>query len=320
MKVIDIPIEQIHVGDRRRKDYGDIGALAKGIKRVGLLEPIIVDHNGKRDSYRLVAGERRLKAAQMLKWKTIPAQLLVQLSEAELRDIELEENENRKDLTEQERNRTFRSSDRLIEHAKKVGAVSPQSAGKPQGGRPSKYGKPKPEVAADLGISEDTLERAEHHVETAEQFPFMRGNEWHQSDVLAVREQLEKIPAAEQEAVAGVLACAKLMDPKSAKTIVANLADMPQAERDEIYALSRSEDPRDRSLALSRGDRKPPMPDPRLRLIEDAMAALRKAIKPYPNDPLTPQIQDELQRLKSLWESVKAVSFDARRSKGEMVQ
>jgi ParB-like chromosome segregation protein Spo0J len=41
------------------------------MKRAGLLEPIIVDHNG--NGYRLVAGERRLKAARLLKWKTIAA-------------------------------------------------------------------------------------------------------------------------------------------------------------------------------------------------------------------------------------------------------
>jgi len=93
MLVVDIAIDQIEPGERRWQDMGDIAALARGIQRVGLLEPIIVDRNGAENNYRLVAGERRLRAVRMLKWKTISAQLLEHLSENELRDIELEENE-----------------------------------------------------------------------------------------------------------------------------------------------------------------------------------------------------------------------------------
>jgi ParB family chromosome partitioning protein len=81
MMVIDVPLDDIEVGERRRTDFGDIGALAKGMQLVGLLEPIIVDRNGC-DNYRLVAGERRLRAARMPKWKTIPASLLEHLTEA----------------------------------------------------------------------------------------------------------------------------------------------------------------------------------------------------------------------------------------------
>jgi hypothetical protein len=44
-----------------------------------------------------------------------------------------------------------------MNNAKKVGEVSPHSAEKPKGGRPTKYGKPQEEIAADLGISVDTL-------------------------------------------------------------------------------------------------------------------------------------------------------------------
>jgi ParB-like chromosome segregation protein Spo0J len=71
MTIIEVPLNQIEVGKRRRQNYGDIAALAKGIERVGLLEPIVVDRNGQQNSYRLIAGERRLKAVRMLKWKSI---------------------------------------------------------------------------------------------------------------------------------------------------------------------------------------------------------------------------------------------------------
>jgi hypothetical protein len=86
MKLVDVALDNIEVGERRRTDFGDIGALAKGMQLVGLLEPIIVDRNGCDDCYRLVAGERRLRAARMPKWKTIPASLLEHLTEAAPRD------------------------------------------------------------------------------------------------------------------------------------------------------------------------------------------------------------------------------------------
>jgi ParB-like chromosome segregation protein Spo0J len=58
MRIVDVPLNEIEIGDRRPQDFGDIAGLAKGIERVGLLEPIVVDRNGRKDRYRLVAGER----------------------------------------------------------------------------------------------------------------------------------------------------------------------------------------------------------------------------------------------------------------------
>ena len=51
----------ITVENRYRKDYGDIENLADSISKNGLLHPPIIDYN-----YRLIDGERRLKAMQLL--------------------------------------------------------------------------------------------------------------------------------------------------------------------------------------------------------------------------------------------------------------
>ena len=319
MNVVEVPVEKISIGERRRQDFGDIGALAAGIKKVGLLEPIIVDGN-QDEGWRLVCGERRLQAVKMLKWETIPAQLRDRLSDDELREIELEENENRKSLTERERTRTLASSKKVLEHARKAGEVSPQSAAKPQGGRPTKYGKSKDEVAQDLGISKDTLERAEHHVETAEQFPFMQAGNWRQSDVLRVRERIEDLPQEERGPAADVLGCAKLLDPGTAVELVENIVAKKPEERRQIYDLAHSEDPRKRSLALTEAAKLPPMPDPRLGILDNALRFMNAAIKPYPADPLTPQliqIRADIQKVRA---AVKEVSYDARRVKGATVQ
>lgn len=314
MKVIEAPLEAIEVGERRRADYGDIGALAKGIKRVGLLEPIIVDRIGRSTRYRLVAGERRLKAVQMLKWASVPAHLLEELSDADLRDIELEENENRKSLTDRERQRTFKAAKKETEKQDKAREVLNQSDSKPQsspkGGRPTEPASTRA-VASALGTSQMSVVRDRQHVETAERFPFMQGVEWRQSDVLRMRERLEELPDAEQNSAAGVLSCAKLLDPAQAVSLVEKIAAKKPEERQEVYRLSQSEDPRERSLALTKAAELPPMPDPRLGIIDNACHILGAAIKPYPADPLTPRIssiRDELRRVRA---EVKTVSFDA---------
>src|SRR5262245_47219468 len=66
-----LPVDQIRVGERHRKDLGDIDALAANIQRVGLLQPIVVTPDGF-----LLCGERRLRAAKLLGWKMIPVTIV----------------------------------------------------------------------------------------------------------------------------------------------------------------------------------------------------------------------------------------------------
>ena len=72
MKIIDVPIDKIHVGARYREDLGDLESLAANIRDVGLLQPIGLD-----EYYKLVYGFRRLVACQsILQWKEIPCAIL----------------------------------------------------------------------------------------------------------------------------------------------------------------------------------------------------------------------------------------------------
>jgi len=316
MKVIEIPLDQIEIGERRRRDYGDLKALARGIKQIGLLHPIVVDRNGK-ESYRLVTGERRLRAAQILDWSTIPATLRDHLSEAELHEIELEENENRKSLTEQERRRTFASSKQLVEDAKKAREILGRSAPKfatkkTKRGRPSKSNSTGA-VAEDLGTSRRAVKRAEQHVATAERLPVMQGGDWRQSDVLRVDERLQEVGEEAAGQIVAVLGCARILDPELTVDLIENLGAMKPAEREKVYQLSQSKDPRDRSLALTEAARKPPMPDPRLGILDKVLSSLNAAIKPYPKDPLTPRLIEIRSQLVAVRAAVKEVSYDAQR-------
>lgn len=70
----EILIRKIEVGIRLRQDLGDIKELAQSIDQIGLLNPITVRKENSK--YYLLAGERRLKAIQYLKKKTIQARII----------------------------------------------------------------------------------------------------------------------------------------------------------------------------------------------------------------------------------------------------
>lgn len=95
-QIKEIPVADVKVGPRHRKDMGDLKALAASIKKVGLLHPIGVTKAGE-----LIFGERRLKAVHdLLGWDKIPA---VVIDLESLMEAERDENEIRKDFTIEER-------------------------------------------------------------------------------------------------------------------------------------------------------------------------------------------------------------------------
>jgi N6-adenosine-specific RNA methylase IME4 len=61
-------IADIKIGERHRKDLGDIAALAASIAEIGLLHPVVVTPDGA-----LIAGARRIAACVSLGWTDIPA-------------------------------------------------------------------------------------------------------------------------------------------------------------------------------------------------------------------------------------------------------
>jgi ParB family transcriptional regulator, chromosome partitioning protein len=50
-------ISDIKIGNRFRKDLGDIQNLADSIREIGLLQPVVVNENND-----LIAGQRRIEA------------------------------------------------------------------------------------------------------------------------------------------------------------------------------------------------------------------------------------------------------------------
>jgi ParB-like chromosome segregation protein Spo0J len=99
------PIAEIGIGERHRKERGDLQALADSIQRDGLLQPIGITAVGD-----LVFGERRLRAcADILGWTEIPVRVV------EIETIargEYAENEMRKDFTPSEKVPILQTLDR----------------------------------------------------------------------------------------------------------------------------------------------------------------------------------------------------------------
>lgn len=96
-ELANIPVKDIVVEPQPRKFFSGIDELAYSIKKLGLLQPIVVTPKGQ-GKYLLIAGERRLKACQKLGWATIPARIVKVIGQEDIKAIQLVENIQREEL------------------------------------------------------------------------------------------------------------------------------------------------------------------------------------------------------------------------------
>jgi ParB family chromosome partitioning protein len=111
--VARLPLDQVHpdrANPRRMFDEAALEELAASLKNQGVLQPILVRKDG-RGGYRIIAGERRWRAAQRAGLKDVPA-LVKEASDAEAYELALVENIQRQDLSPLEEAEAFR---RLVE-------------------------------------------------------------------------------------------------------------------------------------------------------------------------------------------------------------
>ena len=97
-----INIEQIRIENRIRKDFGNIQELADDIKQNGLINPPVVMQESD-NTYSLLTGERRIKALKLLGYKQVEVRIWKSLNDEEKLNIEISENEARKDFSKSER-------------------------------------------------------------------------------------------------------------------------------------------------------------------------------------------------------------------------
>jgi ParB family chromosome partitioning protein len=96
--VLKLSIESIHRDNAQPRRYFDeakLAELTESIKAQGVLQPVLVRKDGQ--GYKLIAGERRWRAAQAAGLKEVPA-LVREVTEAQAFELALVENLQRADL------------------------------------------------------------------------------------------------------------------------------------------------------------------------------------------------------------------------------
>ena len=184
-----VAIHDIVVGDRYRKDLGDLEPLKQSITELGLLHPVVID--GER---RLLVGGRRLEACKQLGMLTIPAVVAASLSELRQRVMaEKDENVCREPFKPSE----WSAIGKKIEEFQRPISEAAKAEGGKRGGRPSKnlrgsspkVSKPQDEsrrtatvAAAACGVDRRTYEKARAVAEAAAKAPEKFGHFVEQMD------------------------------------------------------------------------------------------------------------------------------------------
>lgn len=189
-----LKISEVQIGQRVRDEYGDMESLGNSIKEHGLLHPIVVDSN-----YNLIAGCRRLLACERIGLKEIEAKILADISEKELRVLELEENIRRKDLTELEKSKNLVELAEIKEQELKEKAENEFCTDSVR-----KIGRPKEaaslgSIASEIGIPKQSLYDAQQHVKAVEEYPELE--ELPKYKAIETAKELRESPPEEHEKI-----------------------------------------------------------------------------------------------------------------------
>jgi ParB family chromosome partitioning protein len=97
-KVEMVALKDIEVGERAREVMGDLDEIESSMQSRGLISPLAVKEN-ENGSYMLLAGERRYLVLQRNEVATVPVRVYPSdISQFEIKSIELAENMFRKDF------------------------------------------------------------------------------------------------------------------------------------------------------------------------------------------------------------------------------
>jgi len=88
-----VPLALIKISGRYRVDKGEINSMAESLRDRGQIHPVLVDKG-----MQLLAGERRVLGAKQLGWETIRAEMRVGGDAVDSLEVELDENQIRKNF------------------------------------------------------------------------------------------------------------------------------------------------------------------------------------------------------------------------------
>lgn len=185
-----VDINKIVVGDRIRKDFGDIQELADNIKKNGLLNPITINNR-----HMLLAGERRLRACKLLGWAQVDVRMVESEDEAQDIEIELSENTVRRNFTGSELAEGIRRQ-MEIEGAKAKERMA-------EGGRGANIstpsGKSRDKAAEQFGISGEQARKTLYVADNADLLDPADFAEWDEGK-LSTNKAYQRIKAAKEQA------------------------------------------------------------------------------------------------------------------------
>jgi ParB/RepB/Spo0J family partition protein len=163
----------INVGNRFREEFKDIEGLAESIRKFGLMQYPVLDQDNN-----LIAGGRRLQALDLLKWEQIPIVRKRNIDNLKLREMELEENIQRVNLTWQEDAKLRKA---ILDIKQKIYGV--KSAGKSNSGISAN------DIATQMGESPSSFSADVRLAEAIELIPEI-GNAKNKADAFKMMKQL----------------------------------------------------------------------------------------------------------------------------------
>ena len=190
-------ITDIQIGERHRKDMGDIEGLARSIDEIGLLHPVVVRPDGT-----LVAGERRIKACQMLGWLDVPVTVI---DLAAIVRGECDENQKRKDWTPTEAVAIAKELEPLEREAARERYDSTRP-GVDVNSTPTGRGAAMDKVADAVGMSRPTLTKAQEVMEAAAENPELFGDLPDKMDDTSIEKAYKEKRKRERESERAALA------------------------------------------------------------------------------------------------------------------
>jgi len=159
-----LPISEIQIGIRFRKEFGDLEMMVSSIKEIGLLHPIVVDEN-----YNLIAGQRRVEACKKIGWTEIPVHI-VNLEDLTLG--EFHENSVRKNFTKSEVLSIKNALEPEIKKEAKKRQGNRNDINQHSGDSPQSSQKKSRDVIAEYtGLSSNTIKKLEEIKEESETNP-----------------------------------------------------------------------------------------------------------------------------------------------------
>jgi N6-adenosine-specific RNA methylase IME4 len=166
-------LDEIKIGKRHRKDFGDLKSLARSIDdRGSLLQPIVINKNDK-----LIAGERRLRAWPLTRFGKSKKPIPVHVVDVDsIVAGEWDENAQRKDFTPSEAVAIKREIEALLKRsAKERQRIHGGTAPGRKAAKAEAKGRAADHAARYVGKDRKTIVKAEEIVDAAEKNPTLFG-------------------------------------------------------------------------------------------------------------------------------------------------